>query len=241
MSKAAPIETSQVKEIPLDKLTPHPKNDQIFKIEGEAYFDELMQDMKKNGQIVPILVDKNHKILAGHNRYKVAKHLKWKTIKAQVVTSDIKNETDELKLMLSEQLFRRQFGPADRIKVYQLAFPNLADRVLVVKGGAKARGENSYAVTANMIAEKTGIPLTTVARDLHGFKKTVEELRGLGVKNKPVAKGNLPNNNAIRSVKHSCTTIIRNVMHENKKTQEIALAILDETRAEVLKDMKKRK
>lgn len=223
---------SQVKDIPLEKLTPHPKNDQIFKIESESYFTDLMSAMKKEGQIVPILVDKNYKILAGHNRYKVAKHLKWKTIKATVITSPIKSEAEELKLMLSEQINRRQFGPADRIKVYQMAFPNLEERALVVRHGAIPEGTESYGVTAREISEKTGVPLTTVNQDLVKFRKDVRELRGLD-KKKAVPNSGLLNPAAIRSVRHSCTSIMRAVMHENKKTKTAASELLREVISEI--------
>ncbi len=224
---------SQVKDVPLEKLTPHPKNDQIFKIESESYFTDLMTAMKEKGQIVPILVDKDYKILAGHNRYKVAKHLKWKTIKATVITSPIKSEAEELKLMLSEQLNRRQFGPADRIKVYQMAFPNLEDRALPIRHGKAAEGVESYGVTAREISEKTGVPLTTVNQDLVKFRKDIRELRGIGKKQAKIPSNGLLNPAAIRSVRHSCTTIVRAVMNENKKTRDAATELLREVISEI--------
>lgn len=242
MSKKSTIEMSQVKEIPLEKLKPHPRNDQVFKIESENYFQDMSEDMSKNGQLVPIIVDKHNKILAGHNRFKVAQHLKWKTIKAQVVLTDLKNESAEFKFMLSEQLKRRQFGPADRIKAYQMAFPNLAERVLVssLTGAKHVADENRFGITARQIAEETGVKISTVSNDLVKFRKHVQDLKGITTGKSQIRVGNMVNTAAVSGVKRNCTGIIRATMQENKKTLAVAAEIVQETLNEIKTTLKKK-
>lgn len=53
---------------------------------GEAYAeDQLETSMLIVGQTVPIIVDKELYIFDGHKRFRCAKRLGWKTIKALVI------------------------------------------------------------------------------------------------------------------------------------------------------------
>lgn len=240
---AQKVELGPIKEIPLDRLKPHPKNDTLFRVESEHYFQGLMENMKKRGQSVPIIVDQDNKILCGHNRVKVAKFLKWKTIKATKVLKNFKSEQDEVAFMVGEQLDRRHFGPADRVRVYEAAFPNLVDRVMVETRGrpnkSQVRDEDRFGLSAKQISEKTGISLRTVSQDIHKLRKNITDLRGL--KKAPIRMGSVENKTALSAVRRNCTGIMSAVLEENRKTQESAAALVQETLNQIKAGLKKKR
>lgn len=67
--------------LPVNSIRPHPKNQTYFRDLDRTMKDKLMEDMKANGQINLIIVNKNkgntYTVLAGHQRLIAARRLNW--------------------------------------------------------------------------------------------------------------------------------------------------------------------
>lgn len=75
--------------LPVNSIKHHPKNHLYFRDLDRAIKDKLMEDMRDNGQINPIIVKKNadntYTVLAGHQRLIAARRLNWQQIKRRYV------------------------------------------------------------------------------------------------------------------------------------------------------------
>jgi ParB family transcriptional regulator, chromosome partitioning protein len=97
--------------LPITTIKYHPKNHLYFRDLDKAMKDMLMEDMRDNGQINPIIVKKNedatYSELAGHQRLIAARRLNWQQIKAIVIEV---SEYEAEKLLIRDNLFRRHMG-----------------------------------------------------------------------------------------------------------------------------------
>ena len=89
--------------------------------------DKLMEDMRDNGQINPIIVKKNddytYTVLAGHQRLIAARRLNWQQIKAIVIEV---SEFEAEKLLIRDNLFRRHMGGMELARALD-AYSKLSD------------------------------------------------------------------------------------------------------------------
>lgn len=67
----------------------------------------LADSFKRFGQICPILITKNNRLIAGHRRLEAAKMLGWRTINA--VIWENAGELSQLELELEENIQRHDF------------------------------------------------------------------------------------------------------------------------------------
>ncbi|SHJ15782.1 ParB/RepB/Spo0J family partition protein [Desulfofundulus thermosubterraneus] len=121
-------------QVPVDLLKPHPKNKEYFP-EGlpEPLWSELVEDIKENGIINPLVVALDYTVLAGHLRLEAAKHVGLTHV--PVVIRDVDPESDEaVALLIKDNLLRRQLND---MQVARLV------RMLKEKYGLK-RGNNQY-------------------------------------------------------------------------------------------------
>ena len=65
-----------IKEVPIDKLKPYENNPRF----NDDAVDYVVNSIQSFGFRVPIIVDKNNTIIAGHTRLKAAKKLKLKKV-----------------------------------------------------------------------------------------------------------------------------------------------------------------
>lgn len=105
----------------------HPKNHLYFRDLDRAMKDKLMEDMRDNGQINPIIVKKNedttYTVLAGHQRLIAARRLNWLQIKAIVIEV---SEYEAEKLLIRDNLFRRHMGGMELARALE-AYSKLSD------------------------------------------------------------------------------------------------------------------
>ena len=94
----------------LDKLAPYEKHP--FKLYTGQRFDDMVESIKANGVIVPIIVrpidDENYEILSGHNRVAAAKEAGLETIPA-IVRENLADE-DALLIVTETNLIQRSFA-----------------------------------------------------------------------------------------------------------------------------------
>lgn len=121
-------------QVPVKLLKLHPKNKEYFPDTlSETLWHELVEDIRENGVINPLIVTPDYTVLAGHLRLEAAKYAGLTHV--PVVIRDIDPESDEaVALLIKDNLLRRQLND---MQVARLI------RVLKEKYGLK-RGNNQY-------------------------------------------------------------------------------------------------
>ena len=67
--------------IDIKKIKPNPTNDEIY---TSTDLSTLKQSLERNGQLEPIVINKQNLIISGHRRYFSAVQLGWKEIEVRV-------------------------------------------------------------------------------------------------------------------------------------------------------------
>lgn len=81
------VETSKIQEINIKQIIPYDKNPR----KNNDAVGPVAESIKEFGFKVPIVLDKNNVIIAGHTRFKAAKKLKMKTVPC-IVADDLTEE-----------------------------------------------------------------------------------------------------------------------------------------------------
>lgn len=113
----------------------------------------LKESMSKHGQISPILLTRQHVLIAGHRRLTAARELGWHEIEAVCV--DKPDAADQLELELQENVYRKDFTPEELLAGYRkldkLRRPGVAKRIggffRRIFGGLFRRKKPAEAVT----------------------------------------------------------------------------------------------
>jgi len=173
-----------VKDIEPSKLQPNPKNTEIFRTESSEYFERLTEDIRKRGIIVPLIAEQNGTILAGHNRWEIAKRLHLKFVPVQYVASEL-SEEEAREFVIKDNLLRRQFSSQEWLEIYKQLYPNFDERL--AKHGQRAtaktiRVDNVHSeengndiLTAERIAADTGQSKAAVQKQLQRKKREEAE------------------------------------------------------------------
>ncbi|RDV80478.1 hypothetical protein DXX99_10835 [Ammonifex thiophilus] len=99
-----------VSEVPVNLLKPHPKNAELFpeKLPDELW-QKLVEDIRENGILNPLIVAPDYTVLAGHLRLEAAKEAGLTRV--PVVIRDIDPESEEaVSLLIRDNLLRRQLS-----------------------------------------------------------------------------------------------------------------------------------
>ena len=94
--------------ISVDKIT---VRDRIRKDFGDIA--ELATDIKENGLISPIVVNKDYVLLAGERRLRAVKHLGWSQVEVRMM--DTRDAEHELNIEISENDVRKAFSKSERV------------------------------------------------------------------------------------------------------------------------------
>jgi ParB-like chromosome segregation protein Spo0J len=81
---------------------------------NEAEFEALKESIQKNGLLVPIIVNKEGKILDGHNRFRIAEEL---GIKPKVIEQSFDDPNMEKLFVIESNLKRRQLTDAEKVEL----------------------------------------------------------------------------------------------------------------------------
>lgn len=79
---------------------------------------DLMNSMRKHGLIHPVLVDSEHRLVAGYRRLCAGRKLGWENIDVRIV--DVKSKKERLILEIEENRSRRNFSPEDMERARRL-------------------------------------------------------------------------------------------------------------------------
>jgi len=77
----------------INDIEPHPTNKLIYQKQFEN-LDKLEKSIKQYGQLEPIVITSNNRIISGHRRFKVLKKLGYKVVNVRV--RDFENEIESL-------------------------------------------------------------------------------------------------------------------------------------------------
>lgn len=92
---------------------------------------DLMESLKKFGQLNPVIITREKELIAGHRRLESAKRLGWYTV--DVVSVDRVSEAEKLEMELQENVHRKDLSPAELLEGYsrleKLLKPSFLQRV----------------------------------------------------------------------------------------------------------------
>ncbi|WP_245574421.1 ParB/RepB/Spo0J family partition protein [Desulfovirgula thermocuniculi] len=158
--------------VPIDLLKPHPKNAEFFPDPlPDTIRQEMLEDIRKNGIATPLILARDHTILAGHQRWEIARELGFSHVPA--IIRDIDPDSPEaVALLIKDNLLRRQLSD---MQVARLI------RVLKEQYGVR-RGNNQYSQflggASAKVAEATGLSERTI-RQLDKLNDLIPELQSL--------------------------------------------------------------
>ena len=74
-----------MKKVKISKIKPNPINDEIY---SQTDLTQLKQSLETNGQLEPIVVNKDYQIISGHRRYYALTQLNVQEVDIRVVEYD---------------------------------------------------------------------------------------------------------------------------------------------------------
>lgn len=144
--------SDNIVEIPVDQLKPFNNGQQPFRMYTSDKMKELMESIKVNGLLQPILVwdkgDNGYEILAGHNRAKACRDLGMATVKS-IPLRGLTQEQASLVVTDTNLYQRAELLPSERTAAYQMqkdALKRLGIRN-AIEAVAEQYGENRKTIS----------------------------------------------------------------------------------------------
>lgn len=167
--------------VPTSKLQPHPLNASLY---GDGADADLVESVKQNGVLSPILATKNNIVISGHRRLNAAMMAGLKSVPVIYTRATDQLEIEELLITANtqrqktaEQIAREAARlleiEKERAKKRQLANLNNQDFV-PVNLPEREKGE-----AREIVAEKLGVKPSTMERSIKVVQKA-DELRDAG-------------------------------------------------------------
>ncbi|MEW6439285.1 MAG: ParB N-terminal domain-containing protein, partial [Pseudomonadota bacterium] len=102
--------------VPVDILKPHPDNEKIPLMDEDTR-QRLMEDIRQNGIATPLILARDYTILAGHERWKIAKELGMTHVPA-IIRQDVGPESVEaLALLVNDNLLRKHYSDMQKAQM----------------------------------------------------------------------------------------------------------------------------
>lgn len=148
----------------------------IFNEISENKFEELVQSIKQNDVLVPIIVRKidNEKfeIIAGHNRVRACKILQLSTIPAIIKNAD--DDTAKIIMIDTNVSQRDKLLPSELMRAYSLKQKILKQKLLDQVEKNEANTSGTYD-TRQKLAEQENVSATQISRYIR-LKELIQEL-----------------------------------------------------------------
>ncbi|NHM28019.1 ParB N-terminal domain-containing protein [Desulfofundulus sp. TPOSR] len=163
--------------VPVDLLKPHPKNAEFFPDPlPEDIRQEMLEDIRENGIATPLILARDHTILAGHQRWEMARQLGLSHVPA--IVRDVDPDSPEaVALLIKDNLLRRQLNDMQVARLIRA----LKEQYGVKRGGDRRSAEVQGSKGQNVllkIAGEVGIGEKQVAR-LDKLNDLIPELQSL--------------------------------------------------------------
>lgn len=166
---------SEVKKISPSELKINSLNSTYFQTESTEYFENLREDVRKRGIIVPLIAKKDGTLLSGHNRLQIAIELELKRVPVMYVLEDL-SEDREREMLIKDNLYRRQLNQSDWISLYKRLYPEFESTYLNPEATeTRGRKNGTGSITLEQIAGETG---QTVGAIKSQIKRTRDKISG---------------------------------------------------------------
>jgi hypothetical protein len=103
-----------VKFVAVTDLEPHRLN-KMFSPMDDVTFDRMVDDIKKNGIRVPLIVTADNEIIAGKERYRAAKRAKLEEV--PVIVKRFKSDAEIAESVVADNVLRRQLSKSEIIRI----------------------------------------------------------------------------------------------------------------------------
>ncbi len=165
------------------ELRANPVNSRLFKEESVGYFDRLRKDIQEKGILNPLLATTNGKLLAGHNRLRIAEELDLPSVPVQYVEETLSEEREK-EIIIKDNLLRRQFSSSEWVQLYKQLYPNFEEEITKENRGGDRKSKNEQTakdnnvetpskLTAKRIAQETGQTENAVKKHLRTYKRQI--------------------------------------------------------------------
>lgn len=159
------IRLSAVRQTFVNALRVNPLNATFFHEETPEYFENLTNDIRQRGIIVPLVAKADGTLLSGHNRLQVALGLGLQYIPVQFVEENEEcklSAEEEREFIVKDNLFRRQLSGEDWIQTYRKLYPDFDAQVMQA---------SRTSLNAAQIAADTGQSKAAVQKQLQKFRR----------------------------------------------------------------------
>lgn len=159
-----------MQEININKLKPHPRNNEFFDDMTGEKWNEFLESIKSRGVIEPIVITQDYTIVSGHQRVRACKELGIQKINCEIHNY---NSDDEVLQDLIETNIRQRGDVGGSSKKVGMRIKELERIYRIKQGGDRSipKGNNfPHQTTQQDIANKLGITVKT----LRNYKKLTE-------------------------------------------------------------------
>jgi hypothetical protein len=169
MENKVDIKLRPIKQIEVSKLKINPLNKKFFKSDLGGETDQLYNDIKDRGILVPLIAKTDGTLLAGHRRFMIAKELDFETVPVQFIENEL-TEDEEKKFIVKDNVLRRHLSAEERKSFYRFLIPNFDEKVMI-------KNSSRMGVNYKEISETTGINPKTVQYDITHIRQKNEKER----------------------------------------------------------------
>lgn len=167
------IEWANPSTLKKNKLNAH------FKKEDSEYFENLREDIKKRGILVPLIAKRSGELLSGHNRLFIAIDLDLPSVPVQFAETKL-SESEEREFLFKDNILRRQLSAQDKKDLIISLYGAEID--MDNRGGdrksdaAKIKSSSELLIPLpDKIEKETGIKAGTAKRILASIRKESKE------------------------------------------------------------------
>lgn len=183
---------SDIHYVSPSELRANPVNSRLFKEESSGYFHRLRKDIQEKGILNPLLATSGGKLLAGHNRLRIAEELDLPSVPVQYVEETLSEEREK-EIIIKDNLLRRQFSSSEWVLLYKQLYPNFDEEITKENRGGDRKSKNETTsnddnnadtvqtptkLTAKRIAQETGQTENAVKKHLRTYKQQLTPKRG---------------------------------------------------------------
>jgi len=183
---------SDIHYVSPSELRANPVNSRLFKEESSGYFHRLRKDIQEKGILNPLLATSGGKLLAGHNRLRIAEELDLPSVPVQYVEETLSEEREK-EIIIKDNLLRRQFSSSEWVMLYKQLYPNFDEEITKENRGGDRKSKNETTsnddnnadtvqtptkLTAKRIAQETGQTENAVKKHLRTYKQQLTPKRG---------------------------------------------------------------
>jgi len=156
------------------ELKINPEYEKILPPLSKEEYEALKNSIKKEGLLIPIVVNEENTIVDGHHRYKICKEL---GISVRVVTKKFSNKLEERKFVILSNLHRRHLNAYQKAEMGMLLYEIEKEKAKV----RRARHVGADGKASELVAKEIGLSSRTFERALkvirEGSELVKEKLR----------------------------------------------------------------